>query len=87
MKTISIRELHSRTGHWLRLAGRNGGIRVTDRGRTIARIVPESGTELPFSALRNASPEFLKLYNAGKLGAGGRDVTEMISEDREDRSA
>lgn len=47
----------------------------------------DAGNKLSFSALRKASPEFLALYNSGKLGPGGRDVTEMISEDREDRSA
>ncbi len=36
MKTISIRELHERTGHWVRTAHREGAITVTDRGRRIA---------------------------------------------------
>jgi antitoxin (DNA-binding transcriptional repressor) of toxin-antitoxin stability system len=36
MKTISIRELHERTGAWVRKAVELGAITVTERGRTIA---------------------------------------------------
>ncbi|MGO8697699.1 MAG: type II toxin-antitoxin system Phd/YefM family antitoxin [Limisphaerales bacterium] len=42
MKTITIRELHNRTGELVREASRQGEIRVTDNGRVVARIVPQA---------------------------------------------
>lgn len=51
MKTVSLRELHARTGEWVREASRSGAVVVTDNGRPIARIVPESANAaLPFFA-------------------------------------
>ncbi len=40
MRTISIRELHLRTGRWVRHAASSGPIVVTDRGRRIAALQP-----------------------------------------------
>jgi len=40
MKTISIRELHLKTGRWVRHAASRGAIVVTDRGRRVAAIQP-----------------------------------------------
>jgi S-adenosylmethionine/arginine decarboxylase-like enzyme/antitoxin (DNA-binding transcriptional repressor) of toxin-antitoxin stability system len=40
MKTISIRELHLKTGQWVRLAASRGPIVVTDRGRRVAALQP-----------------------------------------------
>ena len=40
MKTISIRDLHLRTGRWVRHAATLGPIVVTDRGRRIAALQP-----------------------------------------------
>ena len=40
MKTISIRELHLKTGQWVRHAASRGLIVVTDRGRRIAALQP-----------------------------------------------
>jgi antitoxin (DNA-binding transcriptional repressor) of toxin-antitoxin stability system len=40
MKTISIRELHLKTGSWVRHAARWGPIVVTDRGRRVAALQP-----------------------------------------------
>ncbi len=86
MKTVTIRELHSRTGQVVRAAARHGEIRVTDSGRVIAKIVPDAEhAEVPYFARRKMSPAFRRLYQSGRLGAGGIDVTQLISEDREDR--
>src|SRR5205085_1606603 len=41
MKTISIRQLHEKTGEWVRKAERHGEIIITDRGEPIAKIIPE----------------------------------------------
>ena len=40
MKAISIRELHLRTGRWVRSIGDRGPMVVTDRGRPVATLVP-----------------------------------------------
>src|SRR5258707_15883253 len=40
MKTISIRELHLKTGRWVRHAATRGPIVVTDRGRRVAALQP-----------------------------------------------
>jgi len=86
MKTVTIRELHSRTGQLVRAASRHVEIRVTDRGRVVAKIVPEAErAEAPYFARRKMSLAFKRLYQNGRLGAGGKDVTQLISEDREDR--
>ena len=85
MKTISIRELHERTGEWVRKVQKHGEIVVTDRGEPIARIVAQASTEkTPYFARRKLLPGFAKLEADGKL-AGGVDSTIGISEDREDR--
>jgi antitoxin (DNA-binding transcriptional repressor) of toxin-antitoxin stability system len=86
MKTISIRELHEKTGKWIRLATEHGEILVTERGKTLAKIMPESDREgAPYFSNRKISPAFRRLQARGKL-QGGTDSTQTISEDR-DRSA
>ena len=69
----------------MRDASRHGHILVTDNGRTIAKIVPEPNeTGVPYFAHRKPSTAFAKLDSSGRTGRG-TDVTESISEDREDR--
>ncbi len=85
MKTVTIRELHTRTGELVREAAHHGEIRVTDRGRIVAKIVPERDpNEVPFFARRKMSPAFKRLDESGKTGLG-TDSTVAISEEREDR--
>ena len=87
MKAITIRELHARTGVWVRQAAQHGEIVVTDRGRAVARIVGEVGqSKSPYFAQRKLLPAFSKLTKRGKL-RGGTDSTEIISEDRDGRSS
>jgi prevent-host-death family protein len=86
MKTISIRELHEKTGEYIRRAAEAGEIYVTDRGRTVAKIVPQrEPAETPYFARRKLTPAYRKLMKSGKL-RGGTDSTRIVSEDR-DRSA
>jgi prevent-host-death family protein len=86
MKTITIRELHAKTGRWVRDAVHHGEILVTDHGRAVARIVPENQNRaVPYFARRKMSVAFRKLSESGRL-TGGTDVTRIISEDREDRA-
>jgi prevent-host-death family protein len=85
MKTVTLRELHAKTGKLVREASRHGQILVTDNGRTIAKIVPETeATAVPYFRRRKTSTAFSRLDDSGKTGRG-TDVTQLISEDREDR--
>ncbi len=85
MKAITIRELHTRTGQWVRQAARHGEILVTDHGRIVAKIVPETDeNKEPYFARRILSPGFKRLAASGKLSRG-TDSTIGISQDREDR--
>lgn len=51
MKRISIRDLHSHTGKWVRRAAQREAIVVTDRGQPVAALVPfdreKQGKPLP----------------------------------------
>lgn len=80
MKTISIRELHTRTGHYVRRAATEP-ITVTDRGEVVARLVPVTEpTGLTF-AERRLRPGFKRFLATTKLT--GTDSTQMISEGRD----
>lgn len=84
MKTISIRELHERTGEWVRAATLHEQILVTDSGKPVAVISPHRppAKENKFKN-RKLLPAYAKLF--GKL-SGGTDSTQIVSEDR-DRGA
>ena len=81
MKTISIRELHERTGAWVRKAVELGAITVTERGKPLVRLeaVADSSSSNPFRG-RRLRPGFARLR--GKLG-GGTDSTAIVSEGRD----
>ena len=85
MKTVTIRELHARTGRWVRAVAKHGQILVTDRGRTVAKLVHQSGEpQIPYFARRKTTAAFGKLDASGRTGRG-TDSTIALSEDREDR--
>jgi prevent-host-death family protein len=83
MTTISIRELHQRTGAWVRKAAELGSITVTERGRPIARLeaVEERSRRNPFLS-RKLRPGYKKLM--GTL-TRGTDTVAIVSEDRGSR--
>jgi antitoxin (DNA-binding transcriptional repressor) of toxin-antitoxin stability system len=82
VKTITLRQLHEKTGYLVRMAAHFGEIRVTDDGRIVAKILPEcEQAEVPYFARRKVLPEFRALQNGGKL-TGRTDSTLAISEDR-----
>ena len=86
MKAITIRELHANTGRWVRQAAELGEIRVTDRGRTVAKLLPERHTAAtPFFSRRTWLPRYQRLARSGRLGRG-TDSTRAISEEREERT-
>jgi len=80
MKTITIRELHQKTGRWVRQAS-EGDVYVTERGRLVAKIVPA----LPLPAKPFfANPRFTRTYLAHRKSLrGGTDSTETISQERD----
>jgi prevent-host-death family protein len=85
MKSISIRELHEKTGEWVREAAEYGEITVTDRGKAVAKITPDAGRKaVPYFSNRRMTPAYRKLLGRGKL-QGGTDSTLIVSNDR-DRS-
>jgi antitoxin (DNA-binding transcriptional repressor) of toxin-antitoxin stability system len=81
MRTISIRELHQRTGAWVRKAVELGAITVTERGRPLVRLeaVSTSRPTNPFRS-RRLRPGYARLR--GKLGKGTESTT-IVSDDRE----
>ena len=83
MKTISIRELHLKTGTWVKRAAELGSITVTERGRPVARLeaVVEHHRTNRFLA-RKLRPGYKRLM--GKL-TGGTDTVTLVSEDRAGR--
>jgi prevent-host-death family protein len=80
MTTISIRELHERTGAWVRQAAQLGPIIVTERGRPIARLeaVEAPVRRNPFLT-RSLRPGYKRLI--GTL-TRGTDTVAIVSEDR-----
>ena len=75
--SISIRELHNKTGKWIRSAAQDQEIVVTERGHPIATIGPFSSDEMgtPFSKRREISA-FKKLPKVHG------DSSLLISDDR-----
>lgn len=80
MKSISIRELHEKTGEWVRRSEKLGTITVTDRGKAVARIVP---VEAPLSvnpfAARKLRPGYKRMLGSLQRGT---DSTQSVAEDR-----
>jgi antitoxin (DNA-binding transcriptional repressor) of toxin-antitoxin stability system len=81
MKTITIRELHSATGKWVREASVLGELHVTERGRLIAKLLPSAPLpQRPFFARRKLTKAFRA---AQPFLTGGPDSTRSISDDRD----
>ena len=81
MKHVSIRELHEKTGQWVRLAETHEQIIITDRGQPVASLAPyrQPAKRDRFNA-RKLLPAYSKLR--GKL-SGGIDSGALISKDRD----
>jgi len=93
MKTVGCRELKNRLGRYLGLVRRGETVVVTDRGKTVAHIIPPS--RQPEDA--NGLDEILKQLEAeGHLRLGtrpfkrfkpiqikGKPVSQIILEDRD----
>ena len=83
---VSVRELHARTGHYIRKAAARQRVIVTDNGRAIAEVVPlVDAPAAPFFARRILRPDFRKMAEQGKFRprAQDRDITDLISQGRD----
>ena len=78
MVQISIRELHMKTGDWVRKAALTGNIVVMDRRRPVAKLVPftlaDAGKSFAIRPLVQGFAELPKMRH---------DSTDYLSEDRE----
>ncbi|HUE88998.1 MAG TPA: hypothetical protein VMO26_23200 [Vicinamibacterales bacterium] len=81
MKEISIRELHRRTGAWVRAARKHGSILVRDRRTPVATLTPVSD-EPPINLFARWKPlkRFAKVLDRP---VGGTPVEAIISLDRD----
>jgi prevent-host-death family protein len=78
MKKITIRELHIKTGVWVRRAASGDNVVITDRGRPIAALAALDERDLGTSfSNRNTLPEFEALPTI----AG--DSSRYVAEDRD----
>jgi antitoxin (DNA-binding transcriptional repressor) of toxin-antitoxin stability system len=81
MKEISIRELHRKTGAWVRSARRYGAILVRDRNVPVATLAPV--TEAPAVNRFERWKPLKKFARALDRPVGGTPVEEIISHDRD----
>ena len=66
--SVSIRELHEKTGELVRRAGASSvPVPVTDRGEVVAVLVGPDAVTLRKRAKRVLSPEYVKLILEGPL--------------------
>jgi len=77
MIQISIRDLHMKTGRWVRQAAQSGNIVVLDRRRPVARLVAFTAED---SGQRFADRPLVRGFS--KLPKLGHDSTRYLSEDR-----
>ena len=80
MKEISIRELHRRTGAWVRNTRKYGPILIRDRNTPVAKLIPISGE--PLENLFNSWKPLKKFQEALDRPIGGTPVEEIIGQDR-----
>jgi prevent-host-death family protein len=80
MKEISIRELHRRTGAWVREARKYGSILIRDRSRPVAKLIPID-EEPAVNVFENWRPR-KKFAAALDRPVGGTPVEEIIGQDR-----
>ena len=78
MVQITIRDLHMKTGEWVRKAAQAGGIVVMDRRRPVAKLVSFSAQD---QGKAFADRRLVKGFDA--LPKSSHDSTRHLSEDRE----
>ena len=80
MKEISIRELHRRTGAWVRNSHKYGSILIRDRNTPVAILVPITGE--PLENLFERWKPLKKFEQALDRPVGGTPVEDIIGEHR-----
>ena len=80
MKEISIRELHRKTGEWVRNSHKYGSILIRDRNAPVARLVPVS-EEPSVNLFQNWKP-LKKFERSLDHPVKGTPVEDIIAEDR-----
>lgn len=83
MKVISIKQLHDKTGEWLRRVRTEGEVVVTERGTPVARMLPPAKT-----AAGNPFANRKLLRGAARLMArpiGGPGSAAIVSAMRDGR--
>ena len=78
MVQITIRDLHMKTGDWVRKAAQSGDIVVMDRRRPVAKIVPFTSAD---EEVHFADRPLVKGFSA--LPKLRHDSTCYLSEDRD----
>jgi prevent-host-death family protein len=73
---IPVRELHARTGHYVRKAAAKVEVVVTERGVPTARLVtldgpPGGPARLTIGERRKLLPEYSRLFSRGAFRTGG----------------
>jgi antitoxin (DNA-binding transcriptional repressor) of toxin-antitoxin stability system len=81
MKEISIRELHRKTGAWVRSARKYCSILVRDRNVPVATLTPV--TEAPAVNLFEGWRPMKKFAAALDRAVGGTPVEDAVSQDRD----
>jgi antitoxin (DNA-binding transcriptional repressor) of toxin-antitoxin stability system len=91
--TISIRDLHARTGHFVRKAAEMPVI-VTDNGKPVAEIrelaaSSKADAKRPYFSRRMLLPGFKQLMESGALRPkpGDKSIDEILDEIRADSTA
>ena len=80
MKEISIRELHRRTGAWVRNARKYGAILVRDRNTAVAKLIPV--TDEPLVNMFERWKPLKKYAKALDRPISGIPVEDIIGQDR-----
>ena len=81
---IPVRELHARTGHYVRKASQNTEVIVTDRGRATARLAPLQESQQkkrPLGTRRILAPGCRELLASGALKSRAGS-TDSSADDR-----
>ena len=77
---IPVRELHARTGHYVRLASRESDVVITENGEPTARITrlnnPDSAA-LPIGERRQLLPAYRKALSSGKFWSAKDSTPEL----------
>jgi prevent-host-death family protein len=84
---ISIEQLHADTEHYVRAAAEQQPVIIVEDGKPVAELQPAKPATPwvnPWKT-RKLRPEFKRLSEAGAFAPkpGDRDITELISDDRD----